>query len=167
MLTAAQIRELLKMQAHPAEGGYFAETYKSGLILPRGVLPSSFAGQRSLATAIYYLLTPETFSAMHRLRADEIYHFYLGDPAEMLQLRPDGTGEITILGQDIASGMRLQHLVPAGVWQGSRLLEGGEFALLGTTVSPGFEYEDFEAGRREHLVGLYPQYASQIVSLTR
>ena len=64
----------------------------------------------------------------------------------MLQLRPDGTGEITILGQDIASGMRLQHLVPAGVWQGSRLLEGGEFALLGTTVSPGFEYEDFEAG---------------------
>jgi hypothetical protein len=96
-----------------------------------------------------------------------MFHFYLGDPVEMLQLREDGTGETVLLGQDIASGMRLQHVVPGGVWQGSRLVAGGEYALLGTTVWPGFEYEDYESGRREDLIALYPGFEEKIVGLTR
>lgn len=155
------------MQAHPIEGGYFVETYKSGLTIPRGVLPSSYPGDRSVATAIYYLLTPDTFSALHRLRGDEIFHFYLGDPVEMLELREDGAGGITLLGQDIAAGHKLQHVVPAGVWQGSRLVPGGQFALLGTTVSPGFDYEDYETARREELIARYPEFEDRIVALTR
>jgi predicted cupin superfamily sugar epimerase len=167
MLNAAKIRDLLKMQPHAIEGGYFAETYKSGLVIPRGMLPSSYPGDRSVATAIYYLLTPDTFSALHRLRGDEVFHFYLGDPVEMLKLRAEGTGDITLLGQDIASGQELQHVVPAGVWQGSRLVVGGEYALLGTTVSPGFDYADYEAGRREELIAQYPKFKDKILALTR
>ena len=149
MLTAEQIRELLKMQPHPIEGGFFAETYRSGKV-PRSAL-SGYPGDRSLSTAIYYLLTPDTFSAMHRVRGDEMFHFYLGDPIEMLQLNPDGSSEVLLLGQDIASGMRLQHNVPGGIWQGSRLNNGGKYALLGTTMAPGFEYEDYETGTRHEL----------------
>ena len=120
-----------------------------------------------MCTAIYYLLTPDTFSAMHRVRGDEMFHFYLGDPVEMLQLKSDGSGEVTILGQDIASGMRLQHTVTGRVWQGSRVRHGGKYALLGTTMAPGFEYEDYETGERRELIARYPQHADLITSLTR
>jgi len=166
MLTAEQIRELLKMQPHPIEGGYFAETYRSSETMPRSVL-RAYPGDRSISTAIYYLLTPDTFSAMHRVRGDEMFHFYLGDPVEMLELKSDGSSEAIVLGQDIASGMELQHAVRGGVWQGSRLREGGKFALLGTTMSPGFEYEDYETGERRELIARYPQYSDLIKSLTR
>src|SRR5581483_11176343 len=98
------------------------------------------------ATAIYYLLTPDTVSAMHRLATDEIFHFYLGDPVEMLQLRPDGSHRVAILGPDLDAGQRPQIVVPRGVWQGARLVPGGRFALLGTTVAPGFDYADYETG---------------------
>jgi predicted cupin superfamily sugar epimerase len=166
MLNAAKIRELLKMEALRVEGGYFAETYKSSLTLPRGVLPSSYPGDRIAASAIYYLLTPETLSALHRLRGDEIYHFYLGDPVELLELRMDRTGEVSVLGQDIEAGQKLQHAVPAGVWQGSRLVAGGEYALLGTTVSPGFDYADYESCRRDELIAQYPKFKDEITALT-
>jgi len=167
MLTADQIREILRLQPHPIEGGYFVETYRSAQSFPAGVLPVSYHGERSAATAIYYLLTPDTFSALHRLRTDEIFHFYLGDPVEMLQLTPDGAGHTIILGQDIAAGMRLQHVVPAGTWQGSRLVPGGKFALLGTTMSPGFDPRDYESANRRELLARYPRQAEMIQRLTR
>lgn len=168
MLTAAQVRQMLKLQPLPAEGGYFAETYRSELQVPATALPSTFGGvPRSLATAIFYLLTPETFSAIHRLRADELYHFYLGDPVELLELRPDGSAATTILGQNIAAGMSLQHLVRAGVWQGSRLVKGGAWALLGTTMSPGFDFADFQLGDRRTLSVRYPSQTELIVVLTK
>jgi len=166
MLTAEQIRELLNMQPHPIEGGYFAETYRGAPVIPQSLLPN-YPGDRAISTAIYYLLTPETFSAMHRVRGDEMFHFYLGDAVEMLQLKPDGTGEVVLLGQDIANGMRLQHTVPGGVWQGSRLRQGGTYALLGTTMAPGFEYEDYETGQRQKLITQFPQYAALLAALTR
>lgn len=165
-LTAEQIREFLKMQPHPIEGGYFAEAYRSVGSVPQSAL-RNYPGDRSLSTAIYYMLTAETFSAMHRVRGDEMFHFYLGDPVEMLQLKPDGTSEVIVLGQDIAAGMRLQHNVPGGVWQGSRLREGGHYVLLGTTMAPGFEYEDYETGRRQELLARYPERSRMIESLTR
>jgi hypothetical protein len=166
MPTAKQIQELLKLRPLPVEGGYFAETYRSKFALAQQSLPSGYAGERALSTAIYYMLTPNTFSAIHRLKGDEVYHFYLGDPAEMLILKSDGTGEAVIIGQDITSGMRLQHVVPGGAWQGSRLAPGGKFALMGTTMSPGFDPADFEIGRRDELSTRYPSYAERIANLT-
>jgi uncharacterized protein len=120
-----------------------------------------------LSTAIYYLLTPETFSALHRLRSDEVFHFYLGDPVEMLQLLPGGEGRLHVLGTDLAAGMRPQVVVPRDVWQGARLLPGGSLALLGTTVAPGFDPADCESGKRDALVAAYPDFRERIVALTR
>ena len=97
----------------------------------------------------------------------ECYHFYLGDPAEMLLLKPDGKGETVLLGQDIVSGMRLQQVIPAGIWQGSRLAPGGKFALMGTTMSPGFDPADFEIGMRDELSARYPDHAGLIAILSR
>jgi hypothetical protein len=165
-LTAERIRELLHLEPHPIEGGFFAETYRSETKLPDTVVGPAYSGERFAGTAIFYLLTPETFSAMHKLPGDELFHFYLGDPVEMLQLRPDGTSEIVTLGQDIAAGMRLQHCVPGGCWQGSRLLAGGVFALLGTTMSPGFDYADYVVGGRSDLTRDYPSRSTLISALT-
>jgi hypothetical protein len=167
MRTAAQVRQLLNLIPLPAEGGYFAETYKSELLVPTGALPPSFERSRSLATAIFYLLTPDTFSALHRLRSDELYHFYLGDPVELVELHSDGAATRTILGQDLDAGMRLQHLVRAGTWQGSHLVAGGGWALLGTTMSPGFEFADFELGRRDLLLAQFSAATNDIERLTR
>lgn len=166
-MTSEEIKRLLRLEPLPNEGGFYAETYRSPVILTKNCLPPGYGGDRPLATAIYFLLTPENFSAMHRLRGDETYHFYLGDPVEMLQLNPDGTGEPILIGPRIESGMRLQHTVRAGCWQGSRLAPGGNFALLGTTMAPGFDPADFELGSRERLSSLYPPYAALIALLCR
>jgi predicted cupin superfamily sugar epimerase len=162
MLTADEIIKILNLRKHPTEGGYFIETYRS-----KEIISSEKRGERSISTAIYFLLTPETFSETHRLPIDEIFHFYLGDPVEMLNLFEDGTGKRLILGGDIVNGMSPQVLVPAGVWQGSRLLPGGKFALMGTTVAPGFEYSDYESGRRDELIRCYPEFKEWIALLTR
>jgi predicted cupin superfamily sugar epimerase len=167
MLTANQIKDLLQLRPLPIEGGYFAEAFRSEHKLSVGAMPSSYPSERSLSTAIYYLLSPDTFSALHRLPGDEVFHFYLGDPVEMLLLRGDGTAQAVLLGQDIISNMRLQQVVPAGTWQGSRLAPGGSYALLGTTMAPGFDPEDYEAGRRDELSARYPRYAPLIAMLTR
>lgn len=165
-MNAEEIRELLGMRPLPREGGYFVETHRSLQRLPVSTLPPGYTGARAAGTAIYYLLTPDTCSAMHRLRGDEIFHFYLGDPVEMLQLHPDGRGETMIIGTDFASGMRPQVIVPAGVWQGSHLVPGGKFALLGTTMAIGFDFQDFEGPSREELVQEYPRFSELIERLT-
>lgn len=167
MLTADQIIALLNLKPHPEEGGYFVETYRSSETLSEKALPSRYRGIRSFGTAIYYLLTPETFSAIHRLQSDEVFHFYLGDPVEMLQLWPDGSGKVITMGSDILNGMQPQIIIPIGVWQGARLIKDGRFALLGTTVSPGFELVDYESGRRHELVKSYPQFREVIIALTK
>ncbi|MDZ4834346.1 MAG: cupin domain-containing protein [Candidatus Melainabacteria bacterium] len=123
--------------------------------------------ERSFSTTIYYLLTPDSFSAMHRLKGDEVYHFYLGDPVEMLNLDSDGKSTTVRLGHDIAGGALLQHVVANGVWQGSRLVEGGKFALMGTTMSPGFSFADYELGHRKSLMAEYTDCAALIEKLTR
>jgi predicted cupin superfamily sugar epimerase len=164
MLEADEIRRRLGLEPHPAEGGYFAETYRSSESLPPGAGPS---GARPLATAIYYLITPRAFSEMHRLASDEIFHFYLGDPVQMLLLAPDGTGRVVVLGTDLEAGMRPQVVVPRGVWQGSRLVPGGRAALLGTTVSPGFTPADYEPGVRGALAKSHPAFRDLVHALTR
>ena len=104
---------------------------------------------------------------MHRLPTDEVYHFYLGDPVEQLLLHGDGRVEVVHLGADLAAGNCVQHVAPRDTWQGTRLVPGGRWALLGTTMAPGFEAGDYEAGDREALIGAYPQAASRIRALTR
>ena len=114
MLTADQIITLLNLKPYPEEGGYFVETYRSSETISENALPSHYKGARPFGTAIYYLLTPETFSSIHRLQSDEIFHFYLGDPIEMPQLFPDGSGKVLILGSDILNGMQPQVFVQGG-----------------------------------------------------
>ena len=112
MLTADEIIARLGLRPHPEEGGFFVETYRSGDRVAPDTLPARYSGDRAFGTAIYYLLTPESFSTLHWLASDEIFHFYLGDPVEMVQLLPDGSHRVLVLGSDIAAGMRLQVIVP-------------------------------------------------------
>lgn len=170
-LTAAELKNLLRLTPHPREGGWFRQTWRADESLPASALPARYAAGRdagrAAGTAIFYLLEPGTFSEMHRLASDEVFHFYLGDPVEMLQLFPDGTGRTVILGSDLAAGEVVQAVVPDGVWQGSRLMPGGNVALLGCTVSPGFEYVDYESGDRAALTETWPDWAEKIAALAR
>jgi len=161
----AIIREL-GLVPLPEEGGLYAETYRSDGVIPGGAISGRHASPRRCATAIYYLITPEHFSALHRVTSTEVFHFYLGDPVDMLQLYQDGTGATLTIGTDLLAGQRPQVVVRRGVWQGTRLKPGGRFALLGCTVSPGFEFEDYEHGRRQALLAAYPDFAAQIRLLT-
>jgi len=166
-MTAEEIKQRLGLEAHPCEGGYFVQTWKSDEEIPQSALPGRYGGARAAGTAIYYLIEPSTFSEMHRLISDEVFHFYLGDPLEMLQLWPDGSSRVVILGSDLAAGMLPQIVVPKNVWQGSRLVPGGSVALFGCTVSPGFDYADYETGKRTELSREYPEAAALIEALTR
>jgi uncharacterized protein len=166
-VTADDIRRLLRLEPLSEEGGLFREIYRSALVLSASVLPPWYrGGERNASTAIYYLLSPGVFSALHRVRGDEVFHFYLGDPVEMLQLFPNGTGRVVVIGTDIQGGMQPQVVVPGGVWQGCRVI-GAQFALMGTTMSPGFDVRDFEPGDRAALIERYPQQSEMITALTR
>ncbi|MCI0380720.1 MAG: cupin domain-containing protein [Gemmataceae bacterium] len=166
MATAEEIIAYLGLQPHPKEGGFFRETYRAAESIGAKALPERYAGDRSVSTAIYYLLTPNAYSALHRLASDEVFHFYLGDPVRMLQLWPDGSGRTLVLGSDVLGGQQPQVVVPRGVWQGSMLESGGRIALLGCTVAPGFDYDDYEGGLREDLTKQYPEFSDWIERLT-
>ncbi len=166
MLKAADVIRMLDLQPLAIEGGFFRETYRSKRRLAPSCLGDPYQQEKAAGTAIYYLLTPETFSALHRLPTDEIFHHYLGGAVEMLQLWPDGRSSVVLLGSDLAAGQRPQVVVPAGVWQGSRLLPGADFALMGTTMAPGFDYADFESGMRGELIQRYPGELERIRLLT-
>lgn len=160
-MTADQIKSLLHLEPHPIEGGSFRRTYTSAaaLQLPRGIRPAG--------SAIYYLLEPGTFSEMHVLDSDELFHFYLGDPVEMLQLLPDGRSAVFTLGSDLAAGHNVQLLVPAGVWQGTRLIGDGKVALLGCSVTPGFDFADYRNAPASELIAQWPKEAERIRVLCR
>jgi predicted cupin superfamily sugar epimerase len=166
-MTADEVKQLLGLAPHPREGGWFVQTYAAAeAIAPSAFADGRYTSPRRTSTAIYYLLEPDTFSEMHLLRSDEVFHFYRGDPVEMLQLHPDGSGRTIVIGNDLAQGQRPQVLVERGVWQGSRLLAGGRWALLGCTVSPGFEYEDYDSASRDDLTSRWPAFAEVIAALT-
>ncbi len=163
---AEELIERLGLVPLGFEGGYHLETWRSAD--PLHGLPGRYEGEsRSAGTAIFYLLTETCRSLMHRLRTDEIYHFYAGDPVELLLLSPDGSPQgACVLGGDILGGQAVQRVVPAGTWQGSKLAAGGRYALMGTTMSPGFSLADFELGRRTELVGQFPKWRAHIEALT-
>ncbi len=166
----------LKLQKHPVEDGYFMETYRSEEAIPvpgpgsdAPADTDADAVPRSAGTAIYFMLVGKGFSEMHRLDGDEVYHFYKGDPVEMLLLYPDGTGKRVVLGDDIFAGMRPQVVIPAGTWQGSRRIKRDEkgYALVGTSMTPAFEYHGYQAGNREELLEKYPKFKNLIKALTK
>ena len=169
MLTPQRLIEYFDLKPLPVEGGYFRQAYRADETLPPEALPARYGRDKSFCTAIYYLLTsdPDSFSALHRLPTDEVYHFYLGDPVEMLLLHPDGRSRRVVLGPDVLHGQQVQFVVPRGVWQGSRVIPGGQFALLGTTMAPGFDDADYLGGDRDELIRRYPEQAALIRGLTR
>jgi uncharacterized protein len=165
----SRLIDYLGLEPLAGEGGFYARTYASPEELPEGLLPAGCRGPRPMGTAILYLYLPGMggFSALHALPSDEIYHFYLGDPVEMLLLRPDGTSGGAVLGRDLFGGQKLQFVVPRGTWQGSRLAPGGRYALAGTTMAPGFAEADYRGGDREELIRSYPREREAILALTR
>jgi uncharacterized protein len=158
--------EQLGLTPHP-EGGYYRQTYRSAVTIREDALPPGFAGARPVATCIYFLLAEDNFSALHRLKSDEIWHFYAGGTVEVHVISREGQHSVIRLGADPRAGEVLQAVVPAGTWFGSLLPSPNSYALVGCTVAPGFDFSDFELGARAELVRLYPQHRELISRLTR
>ncbi len=156
----------LNLLPHP-EGGYYSETYRAQLTIPREALPPQFTGPRLVSTAIYFLLQGQNFSTFHRLRSDELWHFYSGSPITVHVIEPDGSYSEIKLGNDPEAGEVLQAVVKAGCWFASRVKDGASFALVGCTVAPGFDFADFELATRSEFVRAYPAHQRLIEELTR
>jgi len=154
----------LELRPHP-EGGYYRATYKAELTIAHSALPSSFGGNRAASTAIYFLLEGMDFSAFHRIAADEVWHFYAGSSLVVYVIDAEGNASELHLGSD--AGDAFQAVVKAGCWFASRLKERAGFALVGCTVAPGFEFEDFELATRSELIRVYPAQRELIEELTR
>ena len=163
-MTADEVKNLLGLAPHPREGGWYVRTYEAAETVD---VDARYDGLRRTGTAIYYLLEPGTFSEMHVLESDEIFHHYMGAAVEMLQLLPDGESKRAVIGKELNAGERPQVVVPRGVWQGSRLMNDEGWALLGCTVSPGFEFADYRSALRAELVARWPSEAEMITALTR
>jgi len=156
-LSSLKIINTLGLLPHP-EGGYFKETYRSA-----GVIP---ALQRNYATAIYYLLVNGDKSHLHRIKQDEMWHFYLGGSLRFCMISPEGEYREVTLGQDILNGELLQYVVPAGWWFGATPAEGAEWSLVSCTVAPGFDFADFEMANRENLIAQFPHLEAFIREFT-
>ncbi len=165
--SAAEVVARLGLQPLDQEGGWFRRTAESALMLPASALPASYGGARRAYSVIQALFTPEGFSALHRLVSDEIWCVHAGDPLESLRLFPDGRGEWVRLGLAAGTDQRLQDVVPAQVWQGTRLIAGGRWALVSCTVVPEFVWSDFELADRVALTASHPGFADGIAALTR
>jgi predicted cupin superfamily sugar epimerase/mannose-6-phosphate isomerase-like protein (cupin superfamily) len=167
--TAEALIKHFNMAQIPQEGPWFVLTYSSPDVLARGALPERYTGSRSAGSAIIALVTKTDFSAMHRLKTDEMWHYYGGDPLELLVLHPNGSGEIVVLGPDVLAGQKLQYVVPRGAWQGAKPLgkRRDAYSMIGNTLAPAFEYADFAMGYRSELQKSYPEHAELIAQLTR
>ena len=165
-MTAKDWIQHLDMLPHP-EGGYFKETYKSEELIPLEGLPSRFPGSRSMGTAIYFLLEKDHFSAFHRLKADEVWHFYDGTQLLLHQIDEEGKYHSQALGKDLNEGEAPQAIVPAGTWFAAEVVDKSSFALVGCTMAPGFDFEDFEMPARASLLTMFPQYSELIERFTR
>ena len=156
----------LQLTQH-VEGGAFRETYRSELTIPRTVLPLFFQGDRNASTTIYFLLASGQFSAFHRIAADEVWHFYFGDPLLVHEINHNGRLITHLLGTNPEKGESFQTVVRAGSWFASVPAPGSEYALVGCTVAPGFDFADFELADRAMLSQQYPEHTELITQLTR
>lgn len=165
-LTAEQIIALLGLKPHPT-CGFVAETYRSQQRIPRQALPAMYEGDRPFGSVLYFMVTPGTPIRLHRIRSDQMYHHYLGDPLDVLLLYPDGSGEVKVVGADLAAGMRPQLIIPGGTFHVSRVQAGSRYALLETTEWPGVEPPDVELGDPDKLMSVYPVLRDEIRDFTR
>jgi len=156
----------LGLVEHP-EGGYFCQTYRSPELIAVDCLPARFTGARLVSTAIYFLLKGDQCSALHRLRADEVWHYYAGSSLTLSLIDPSGELSRLRLGRDLSRDQHFQVIVPAGSWFGGTVDDTNSYTLVGCTVAPGFSLEDFELGERGALLAQYPQHAAIIERLTR
>lgn len=166
MVTVDQLIKQYALQVHP-EGGWYKETYKSAEMIPSNALPARFSGQRAFSTAIYFLLEAGNFSAFHKIKSDECWHFYYGDPLLIYVIQQNGQLDIITLGNDIANGEIFQYVVPANCWFASRPAPKSRFSFAGCTVSPGFDFADFTLAGAGSLSEIYPGHAGIIEELCR
>lgn len=165
-----EIVRALSLAPHP-EGGFYRETYRAPLVLVHDAIRETHGGPRAASTAIHFLVPRGSFSALHRIASDEVWHFYRGAPLEVVEIAPSGALRTTRLGNRLSQGEVPQHVVPRGAWFGSRLARDtearGDHALVGCTVAPGFDFADFELATRAELTARFPAHAALIASLTR
>ena len=154
----------LNLQKHP-EGGYFAETYRSQEILDAGSLPDRYSGGRTFSTAIYFMVTKDSPSKLHRIKSDEIWHYHVGGSLKLFMITPDGKSDIHLLGAEPDKGEQLQKVIPSGFWFSAKI-EKGDYVLLSCTVAPGFDFADFELGKREDLIKQFPHLENEIIEHT-
>jgi predicted cupin superfamily sugar epimerase len=158
MTTPDELIESLQLLPHP-EGGWYRETYRSEMSFDGD---GPFPNGRNIATAIYFMITADGFSALHRIKSDETWHFYDGDPFEIIEITPGGNLISTCIGKGL-----YQYTVPKGNWFGSRVLHGGKWSLVGCTVSPGFDFRDFELASKSGLSSQFPSHSQVINEMTR
>ena len=160
------IIEKLGLSPLTGEGGMFRRTYLSTQVIKKEALSTPYPEDKPAGSAIMYMVTPNCYSRLHRLPTDEVYHFYLGSPVQLLLIPPEAEPFTVTLGQDIMAGMQVQYTVPAGYWQGSRLADGGDWALLGTTMAPAYSDSDYEDAPAEELMTAHPAFSEEIHRLT-
>lgn len=164
LLTVPLLISQLGLVRHP-EGGWFREIYRADEDICAAALPQRYGGDRSICTSIYFLLEQGDFSALHRIKSDELWHFYYGSPLTIHVILPDGSYQALHLGPDLEAGEQFQGMVPGGSWFGAEL-KGEGFGLVGCTVAPGFDFADFELADRDALMELYPEYAGLLSRMT-
>ena len=165
-MTVDTLVKTLDLLPHP-EGGFYKETYRSPVKLSQQCLPADFQGERNIATGIYFLIEKGNFSALHKIKSDETWHFYVGDALEVIEIDEAGNLKTTHIGPDILKGETFQYTVKANTWFGSRVAHPGQFSLVGCTVYPGFDFNDFEIAQRHDLINQFPQHEIIIIELTR
>ncbi|MFB6231543.1 MAG: cupin domain-containing protein [Salinibacter sp.] len=158
--------DYLDLERHP-EGGYYRETYRTDDSVPASALPDRFDGPRDVAALIYFLLPADSFSALHRIRQDEMWHFYAGAPITLHQVDAEGNHQTQTLGRAVADGQHLHTVVPAGTWFGATVDADDGYGLAGCTTAPAFEFEDFELADPDALIEAYPQHRGVVERLTR
>ena len=162
----SEITKQLNLAPHP-EGGFYKETYRSEGSIDTNNLGKAYNGTRNFATAIYFLLTSASFSAFHRIKQDETWHFYKGKPLKLYTISPAGILSEILIGNNITQGEVPQYTVPGGHWFASEVAAANDYSLVGCTVAPGFDFNDFELAKRSEFASLFPQHASIINKLTR
>jgi predicted cupin superfamily sugar epimerase len=163
-MDANEVIEKFGLTPLPEEGGFYKETYRDSGIIPGGT--ANLEIDHSYSTCIYYLITPEEFSGLHAVKSTEIFHFYAGDPVEMVQITEDGELTKVVMGNDLTTDQTPQVIVSPHIWQGTKLLDGGKWALLGCTVAPGFEFSDFINGTYSQLADKFPEHKDIIKDYT-
>lgn len=166
MTRANLLIKKLQLKPHP-EGGYFKETYRCNIIISQSTLPDEYKSDRNVSTAIYFLLESDHFSAFHKINQDEIWHFYEGSSIAIHQIAPNGDYSKIIIGNKIENGEIPQYVVPSGYWFAANVVNPNDYSLVGCTVAPGFDFEDFLMPNRDELTTLFPQHSKIITKYSR